>query len=258
MGWEYRYFVPLSRQHAAILSQPREDVYFPCDSSTGMKLRDGDGSELEVKQLVAFEEIGSFGSVEKWKKVILPGRELVTRSGEDDWKLANTETLVRALPTPCGEVWRDYPEGRQPPVRVYVGKTRTRKDFGEVTDVVLRARLDGRRDVVLEEFYRSYCIEIGEPSKVRSKLTTDASLQPPADAFRGGFPALVAQFALRALAADGGTSSRAAEEEPQPLLQDQADDADASADAEESPSKLKQRGEQPSNEEDRTAGGRGG
>ena len=215
-GWEYRYFLPLSPERTAQLrpggdkywlrgNKPREDCYFPCSDDRGVKIRDGDGDRLEVKTRRQSTEIGvgvgNWGSVEFWTKEIIEVGPAFVEKHRESWRLFNPELLTQRLEIDGKQMWRDYADCRSPGVRVQMAKARTVTNYGESTDVLLKAFVDGHQGAVLQEAYCSICVEIGIPEKVEMRLMDDPSLQPPAGAFIGGYPALVKRCAERALAA---------------------------------------------------------
>ena len=231
MGWEYRYFVPLPDDRAALLrrsigGQLREDVYFPCSATVGVKVRNGDLEELEVKTMVESQALqGDAGNVEKWKKVSLRGH--VTDGGDAGPRLSSAAALAHQLGGAEQDLWAAF-EGSCPALRVFLLKDRTRTAFGEVTDILLRAFGDGHEQAVLEETYCTYCMEIGNPTKVQQRLADDAALRPPAGAFLGGYPALVVEFTKRALAALAGAQGQPVQPAPLPREATSSASADGS------------------------------
>jgi hypothetical protein len=176
MGWEWRCFSLLSTHYPGeplpIPPTAREDVYFPASPSLGVKLRNGAGL-LEVKERTEPPQKmpGLKGNAEYW-------------SG--DLVSTDAETFLRHR---CP----DRPTG----VRVHVRKRRAHTRYGEETEAIFMAFLEGRFEPVLIERYFSVSIE----SDLGTISAHVADTPVPDGAIIAGYPTVVLDVARRACAA---------------------------------------------------------
>ena len=194
MGWEYRWFAPLT--DAARLGRlragvSREDVYYIATDDLGIKLRNGRG-DVEVKVCKERRPAPGGGAMEHWNKYLVSAREVVP-----DGRRCDRSVLVDK-----GFRLPKLPDARLEGLQVHVAKERTHTSFGEVTDVLLRTRIleGGDEPLTHEEAWHSLCVEGHDPTDVAQTAQSRPGLQPPEGSFVGGYPALVAECARRALA----------------------------------------------------------
>ena len=202
--WEWRTFTRAELPGPDHLQGAREDVYWPACAGLGLKLRDGDESTLEVKVRSELSSAGAVpGRAERWHKRLL--RPL---SADEGWR-AGARPSARAVARVLAAI--DAPRepfgafgGALPPCRVHCRKRRRRTPAGEQVDCVFLAYVDADGPAApprLIERWRSTSVETGGELAELAAAVRAAGATPGADAEIVGYPGLVVEIALRALAA---------------------------------------------------------
>eukprot|EP00040_Diaphanoeca_grandis_P027620 m.157472 g.157472 ORF g.157472 m.157472 type:complete len:284 (+) comp31058_c1_seq2:121-972(+) len=197
-GWEWRYFVRVDADGIAAFSsslevESREDVYFPCNSDHGFKLRHGHG-DLEWKQQLQTQPVDTktpaYGSVGLWKKRKKKAANCITEThGEQTVNNVALEAITTVTVL----------EG----IRVTCKKYRKQRmcDKGnavcEDTMCEFICSIDGVKDVHVE-CWRSICVESDSLVDVIANLPTSADL--PVNAVVIAYPEIVVNIANRARA----------------------------------------------------------